>query len=101
MNEYIIIAAVGGLTYNIVPLLELWKNPKESRPDFKDLFYWVPYLVWPLLAGFLLYLYQSPGVQITKFLSFHIGISAPLIIRKMIEVLPVEPEKIKLTDQDQ
>ncbi len=101
MNEYIIIAAVGGLTYNVVPLLELWKTPKESRPDFKDLFYWVPYLVWPLLAGFLLYTYQSPGVKITRFLSFHIGISAPLIIRKMMEVLPVEPEKIKLTDKDQ
>ena len=99
MNEYIIIAAVGGLAYHVVPLLELWKTPKESRPDFKELLYWVPYLVWPLLAGFLLYLYQSPEIKITRLLSFHIGISAPLIIRKMME-LP-EPERIKLTDQDQ
>jgi hypothetical protein len=101
MNEYIIIAAVGGLTYNVVPLLELSRSPKESRPDFKDPLYWVPYLIWPVLAGFLLYLYQSPEIKITKLLSFHIGISAPLIIRQMIKVLPVEPETINLTDQDQ
>lgn len=101
MSEYIIIAAIGGLTYNIVPLLELWKTPKESRPDFKEWLYWVPYFVWPLLAGFLLYLYESPEIKVTRFLSFHIGISAPLIIRKMIEVLPTEPGRIKLKDPDQ
>lgn len=101
MNEYIIISAVGGLTYNLVPLLELYKTPKESRPDFKDFFYWLPYFAWPLLAGFLLYLYDSPNMKVTKLLAFHIGISAPLIIRKMIEILPVAPESVKLKDQDQ
>ena len=102
MSENIIIAAVGGLTYNIVPLLELWKTPKESRPDFKEWLYWVPYVVWPLLAGFLLYLYEeSPGIKITRFLSFHIGISAPFIIRKMMEVLPIQPAQISLKDNKQ
>jgi len=101
MNENIIIAAVGGLTYNIVPLLELSQTPKESRPDFKDWLYWAPYFIWPLLAGFLLYLYQSPEINITKLLSFHIGISAPLIIRQMMKSLPIEPEKIKLRDLNQ
>ena len=101
MSEYILISAVGGFTYNIVPLLELWKTSKESRPDFKDWLYWLPYFVWPLLAGFLLYLYESPDIKVTKFLAFHIGISTPLIIRKMIEVLPVTPDEIKLEDQNQ
>ena len=101
MSEYIVISAIGGFTYNIVPLLELWKSPKQSRPDFKDFFYWLPYFVWPLLAGFLIYLYEIPDMKVTKLLAFHIGISAPLIIRKMIEVLPVAPETIKLKDQDQ
>ena len=101
MSEYIVISAIGGFIYNVVPLLELWKAPKESRPDFKDFLYWLPYFVWPILAGFLIYLYEVPGMTITKLLAFHIGISAPLIIRKMIEVLPVSPETIKLKDGDQ
>jgi len=101
MNEYIIIAAVGGLTYNVVPLLELSQTPKESRPDFKDFLYWVPYFIWPFLAGFLLYLYQSPEMKITKLLSFHIGISAPLLIKQMMRAFPIEPDRIKLKDQDQ
>ena len=101
MSEYIVISAIGGFTYNVVPLLELWKTPKESRPDFKDILYWLPYFAWPILAGFLLYLYEIPDMKITKLLAFHIGLSAPLIIRKMIEVLPVSPEAVKLKDDDQ
>jgi len=92
---------VGGLTYNVVPLLEFWKTPKESRPDFRDFFYLLPYVAWPLLAGFLLYLYEGPELKLSKLLAFHIGISAPLAIRKMIEVLPVTPDMIRLKDQNQ
>jgi hypothetical protein len=101
MSKYVMIAALGGFAYNVVPLLELWKKPKESRPDFGDLLYWLPYVAWPLLAGFLLYLYEGPELKLSKFLAFHIGVSAPLAIRKMIEVLPVTPDKIKLKDQNQ
>lgn len=101
MSEYVIIATMGGLIYNIIPLLELWKTPKESRPDFCDVFYWLPYFVWPLLAGFFLYLYEAPGQSLNKLLAFHIGLSTPLALRKMIEVLPVIPRQITLRDQDQ
>ncbi|OGL42890.1 MAG: hypothetical protein A2042_01965 [Candidatus Schekmanbacteria bacterium GWA2_38_11] len=101
MNEYILIAACGGFAYNVVPLLELWKTPKESRPDFGELLYWLPYIAWPFLAGFLLYLYESPELKLSKLLAFHIGVSAPLVIRTMIQVLPVTPDKIKLEDLNQ
>ena len=101
ISEHVIIAAMGGFAYNVVPLLELWKTPKESRPDFRDIFYWLPYLGWPILAGFLLYLYESPELIISRLLAFHIGISAPLAIRKMIEMLPIIPAKVKLKDNKQ
>lgn len=101
MSEYVMIAAAGGLTYNVVPLLELWKTPKNSRPDLKDILYWLPYLVWPIVAGFLLYLYESPTITFSKIIAFHIGLSAPLAIRKMIDVLPVIPSKVILTDKNQ
>jgi hypothetical protein len=101
MSEYVVIAAVGGFAYNLVPLLELWKTPKESRPDFRECLYWLPYLAWPILAGFLLYLYESPDLKLSKLLAFHIGVSAPLAIRAMMKVLPVTPDKISLEDQNQ
>jgi len=101
MSENVIIAAIGGFIYNIVPLLELWKTPRESRPDFHSIIYWIPYLVWPFLAGFLYYLYESPDFIAGKLMAFHIGITAPLAFRKMIEVLPVIPDKIRLRDKRQ
>ena len=101
MNENIIIAAIGGAVYNVVPLLELWKTPKQSRPDFGELLYWLPFLVWPILAGFLLFLYDGPEVKFTKLLAFNVGISAPLAIRKMIDILPILPPQVKLKDQNQ
>jgi hypothetical protein len=101
ISENVIMAALGGLVYNIVPLLELWKMPVESRPDFRNLLYWIPYLIWPLLAGFLYYLYESPEFVTSKLIAFHIGVTAPLAFRKMIEVLPVIPAKIKLRDGNQ
>jgi len=101
MDQYIIIAAFGGLAYNVVPLLELWKTPKESRPDLSEWLYWLPYVIWPFLAGFLLYLYESPEMKLSKLLAFHIGITAPLAIRTMIQILPVTPTSIALEDQEQ
>jgi hypothetical protein len=101
MSENVMIAAAGGFLYNVIPLLEVWKKSRESRPDFHDIWYWIPYFIWPFLAGFLYYLYQSPEFITSKIIAFHIGLTAPLAFRKMIEVLPVIPEKIKLKDAHQ
>lgn len=101
MNEYILIAGVGGVVYNVVPLLEVWKAPKESRPDLGEWLYWLQYIAWPILAAFLMYLYESPELNITKLLAFHIGLSAPLTIRAMLQVSPAIPKAVKLTSKDQ
>lgn len=77
------------------------EDPKEARPNLRELLYWLPYIIWPLLAGFLLYLYEDPDLKLSKLLAFHIGISAPLIITTMIQVLPDIANKINLKDQNQ
>jgi hypothetical protein len=101
MSEHIWLAALGGFVYNLLPLLELQSKPKETRPDFCDIIYWLPFLFWPFLSALLAYAYESPQTPLSKMLALHIGLSAPLIFRQMIQVLPINPKQVKLADLDQ
>lgn len=100
MSEHIWLAAVGGFAYNVIPLLELQWKPKESRPDFKSVIYWLPYIIWPVLGGILAYAYESPQSPLNKLLALHIGLSTPIILRQMIQTLPFNPRQVKLADPD-
>jgi hypothetical protein len=86
----VILAAIGGLVVNVLNLLELQHIPKDRRPDLHDLFYWLPFLVWPLLGGMVGYLYNEPASPLGKLVAFHIGISSPLILRTMVNALPTQ-----------
>lgn len=101
MNEHIFIAAAGALIYNVLQFLEVLSKPRASQPDFKSWLYWLPYAIWPVLGGFLAYVYQTPTTPLSKFVSFHIGLSSPLILRQMVQSLPIVPNKIPLKDDDQ
>jgi hypothetical protein len=95
MNQTIILAAVGGLIYNVLPLLELQKAPKADRPDFKDWLFWLPFFIWPLLAGLLGFAYSSSaqpssGPAMTPLLALNVGLSAPLILRAMAQANPFQ-----------
>jgi len=88
MLTTIICAAFGGLIINVLNLLEIGKIPKDRRPDFKDFFYWLPYLLWPLLGAGLAAIYIKSGVELKPILAMNVGISAPLIIRSMATINP-------------
>ena len=94
MQKIIILAAIGGLIVNLLQLMEYSKMPKYERPDFKDFLFWLPYIIWPILAGVLGYAYQSSGNELSPILALNIGVSAPLIFRAMAEVNPFEPKSI-------
>lgn len=101
MIENMLVAAVGGFLFNAVPLFTLGTKPKEERPDFKDLLYWLPYLGWPIIGAFLVYVYESPDFHLTKLLSFHIGLASASIVNQMFNALPIKPSNINLTDLNQ
>ena len=101
MIESVIIAAIGGLIYNIFPFLEYHSKPIESRPDFRDIFFWIPFFIVPLLGAFLAYIYQTPETPLSKWVSFHVGLSAPVIIRQAMQSSPFKPKQIKLQDENQ
>lgn len=84
----VIVAMFGGLTVNLLNMVELLNVPKDRRP-FKDLLYWACFCIWPILGGVLGYMYNETA-SIGKLVAFHIGLSAPLILRTMASVLPAQ-----------
>ena|SRR5712691_10110025 len=94
MSAAIVLAAFGGFAINILHLMEYAKRPKIERPDFKDILFYVPYLAWPVLGGVLAYAYVESGVQLSPILALNVGLSAPLILRAMVEANPIKPSAI-------
>jgi hypothetical protein len=74
--------------------MELRNIPKEERPDFKDWLYWVPYIVWPVLAGLLVFAYEQSGTPLSPILGLNVGVSAPLIFRQMVKSNPFGKNRI-------
>jgi hypothetical protein len=94
MNSTIILAVIGGFVVNLLQLMEYSKVPKAERPDFKDFLFWLPYVVWPVLGGVLAYCYVSSGIELSPILGLNVGLSAPLIIRAMVEANPLKRPSI-------
>lgn len=91
MSIPIWLAAFGGFAINVLHLIEYSKRSKAERPDFKDWLFWVPYFAWPILGGTLAYAYQESGVQLSPILALNVGLSAPLILKAMVEANPAKP----------
>ena len=94
MNLQILCAAFGGFAINVLDLIDLKNIPKPERPDFKDFFYWLPFVVWPVLGAGLVFIYIQSGIELKPLLAVNIGISAPLILRSMAQVIPPKGKTI-------
>jgi hypothetical protein len=88
------LAACGGFAINLLHLMEYSSRPKAERPDFKDVLFYTPYIVWPLLGGLLSYAYVESGVKLSPILALNVGLSAPLILRAMVEANPIKSRTI-------
>ena len=81
-------AAGGGLAANLLPVLDLRNVPKAELPDFKSIFYWLPFLLMPLLGAGLAAAYVQSGVDLKPIVAVNVGITAPLILRAMASTAP-------------
>jgi hypothetical protein len=88
LSEPIIISALGALGLQCLYLIELKNVPRNQRPDFKDVIYWLPFVLSPLIAGLFGYAYFHGKTDIDTILALHIGISSPLLLRTMATVIP-------------
>jgi hypothetical protein len=94
MSTPVVLACVGGFAINILHLVEYSKRPAVERPDFRDMLFYVPYLAWPVLGGVLAFAYIESGVHLSPILALNVGLSAPLILRAMVEANPIRPRAI-------
>ena len=87
---FVLIAAGGALAGQLLLLLEQIKLPADKRPDYKKFIYYWPYIINPALGAFLVYIYAiTPNITLTPLLAFHLGASAPLIIRTMVSAAQI------------
>ena len=86
----ILTSMLGGFTINLLNLLELQNVPKERRPDFKSLFYWLTFLINIILGGIVAFVYCESASPISKLIAFHIGLTSPLILRTMANIVPIQ-----------
>ena len=84
----IVMAFLGGLTTDILQLIEVSKTPRNRRPNFKDKLYWFPYIAWPLLGALLAFVYLTSDITLRPILAFQVGLSAPMIIRSLASANP-------------
>lgn len=89
LQSAVYFATFGALAIKLLELAELPKVPASQRPDFKDIIYWVPFVVMPILGGGLAYMYVMSGIVLKPILAVNVGVSAPLILRAMAEVNPM------------
>jgi hypothetical protein len=90
----VLFAFFGALAIKLLELAELPKIHKSQRPDFKDWIYWVPFFVLPFLGAGLAYVYVMSGIDLKPILAVNVGVSAPLILRAMAEVNPLQGSAI-------
>lgn len=83
LTKPILISFIGGLVLSFLNLLDDQnKIPSERIP--KDYLFFIAFVFWPLISGFLTFLYIDSGNEINSFLAFHIGISSPLILQTLV-----------------
>lgn len=87
-------AFCGALAIKLLELTELHHVPKASRPDYTDVAYWLPFFILPFLGGGLAYAYVMSDVELKPMLAVNIGVSAPLILRAMAQINPLQSKSI-------
>lgn len=96
MSPSVLFATFGALGMQMLSLMEIRNIPKAERPDFKDFFYWVPFLIAPLVGGGLALAYIFPGDILKPLVAINVGVSAPLILRSMANINPLDKGGIKV-----
>jgi len=88
INDSIAFSMAGGFGIQMLSLLELYKTPKEHRPDFCDWTYYVPWIVNIFFAWLIGNAYFGQHPASSTILAIHIGASAPLTFRVLTSSIP-------------
>ena len=86
----VLFAFFGAFAMQLLSLLEIKNIPKAEHPDFRDFFYWLPFIVAPLVGAGLALAYIYPTDVLKPLVAINIGVSAPLILRSMASINPLD-----------
>lgn len=86
--EPVFISGLGGAAVQILYLIDGMNAPKDRRPDFKSFLYYLAIIFNIALSVILGYVYFDDTQKLNKIVYFHIGLSAPLILRTLATTLP-------------
>jgi len=90
-TEGVILSALGGLAYPLLTLLERIQQPNAKKIDLKDMSFYVSVLIYVFMASVVGYIYfhGKENFEVNdRLLAFHVGITAPLLIRTLATALP-------------
>lgn len=90
LTEPVILSAIGGGVYQILPIIENWSNPKQkNKPTQINVRLIVVVLFYVFVGGLLGYAYfDDENAKVNKFMAVQIGLSAPLILRAIGSTIP-------------
>lgn len=86
--EPVLISGLGGAAVQMLYLIDGMNAPKDRRPDFKSFTYYLGIIFNITLSVILGYVYFDDSQKLNKIVYFHIGLSAPLILRTLATTLP-------------
>ena len=80
--DIVLIAAFGGLMLNVV---NLWDDSHKAKPDriSKDFLYCSFFVIWPIVAGILAWIYLLDGSTLRPILALSIGLGAPATLKSL------------------
>lgn len=86
--EPVIISTLGGVAVQLLYVLDGLNAPKDRSPDFKSVSYYFGIVVNLALSAILGYVYFDDIEKFNRIVYFHIGASAPLILRTLATTVP-------------
>lgn len=86
--QSVLLCLLGGATLQILNLIDALSAPADRRPDFKSVAYYLVILFNLALSGILGYVYFDETQKLSKIVYFHVGLSAPLILRSLATTVP-------------
>lgn len=88
VSEPVFISLLGGIAVQLLYIIDGLNAAKDRRPDFMSISYYLGILFNIALSGILGYVYFDDKQQLNRIVYFHIGLSAPLILRTLATTIP-------------
>jgi len=93
LTEPIYLSMIGGLLYQLFPIIENLKDGKDKPSQFNPRLIFI-LLFYAVSAGIVGYVYFDGFVTVNKFMALQIGATTPLILKAIGNAIPGSINKV-------